>query len=168
MSSPAEVTSLIDDVDFMAELDNMEGTEARAVQSGKRARSARLERPVRPPAIPTRIEMPLQPETPAPLETLVQPERPVQPARPVDPERRVKPARPIRLEMPAPPGHVDEIGESVEAREAEEHAVSASRLRRVPASLVALTIALCFSTGAGSAALVFHGRVAQISATWAK
>ena len=118
MPSPSVETSLFDNINFMAELDQVASpAETRAVQSAKRARP-RLERPVRPAAIPTRIEMPLQPETPAQLETLVQPERPVQPARPVDPERRVKPARPIRLEMPAPPAHVDEIGESVEARDA--------------------------------------------------
>ena len=38
----------------------------------------------------------------------------------------------------------------------------------VPAALVALTVVLCFGAGAGSAALVFHDRVTQIAATWAK
>ena len=167
MPSPAVVTSLVDDINVMDELDNMDSqaTPGGAVRSATRTRRVRLERP---PAIPTRIEMPLQPEAPARLETLVQPERPVEPARPGDPERRVKRAKPIRLEVPPAPGHVDEIGKGVEAREAREHAGSASRLQRVPASLAVLTIVLCFSTGAGSAALVFGGRVAQITATWAK
>ena len=111
MPSPSVVTSLFDDVNFMTELDSMENpAETRAVQSAKRARTVRLERPVRPAAIPMRIEMPLQPATPAQLETVVQPERPFQPERPGDPERRVKRAKPIRLEVPPAPGHVDEIG----------------------------------------------------------
>ena len=195
MASPAVATSLIDDINFMAELDNMESPdkpggafsidgdlfesatgdevpegalaarfarvpETREVQSAK---SARRVRTVQPATTPTRIEMPHQPGTPARLETRAQPERPVQPARPVDPERRVKPMKPIRLEMPGAPAHVDEIG-----KERAERAVSASSLQRVPALLAALTIVLCFSAGAGSAALVFHDRVAQITATWAK
>ena len=112
MPSPTVATSLIDDVNFMAGLDNMERSHqpGEAVQSAKRARRVRLERP---PAIPTRIEMPLQPQAPAQVETLMQPEPMVPPSRPIDPERPVKRAKPIRLEAPATPVHVDEIGKSV-------------------------------------------------------
>jgi hypothetical protein len=113
MPSPAVEPTPIDDTSFMDELD-LESPDTRDVQSAKRARRVRLERP---PAIPTRIEMPLQPEAPALLETLVQPERPVQPVRPGDPERRVKRAKPIRLEVPPAPGHVDEIGMRMEPGE---------------------------------------------------
>jgi hypothetical protein len=194
MSSPAVVNSLIDDVHFMAELDRMESpgqsdgafsgdgdlfestnleevpaavaaTTARmpdtpAVHSAKPALPVRLRRPA---TTPTRIETPHQPGMPERRETLVQPERPVQPARTIDPERRAKPPKPIQPERPAAPPHVDEIGMRMDAG---EHGASSSTRPRVPALLAALTIVLCFSAGAGSAALVFHERVAQITATW--
>ncbi len=111
MPSPTVATSLIADVNFTAELDDMERPDQPGgdVQSAKRARRVRFERPL---AIPTRIEVPLQPEAPAQVERLVQPEPVVPPSRPVDPERPIKRAKPIRLEVPATPVHVDEIGQS--------------------------------------------------------
>jgi hypothetical protein len=181
MPSVAEMPSLIDDADFLAELDKLEAVPpppeldvlsaywnhatrveeaggqlpaltpiavapappARHTRSAKPGRPVRLEKPLRLDT-PGRIEMPLRPEVPARSERPALPKRPVRPA------------------------HVDEIGKSGYTSEQHERAVSEPQPLRVPAALAALTIVLCFSAGAGSAALVFHDRVAQIAVTWRK
>ena len=68
---------------------------------------------------------------------------------------------------PSRPVHVDEIGQSALSRATVLTTGSASQPRLVSASLAALTIVLCFTAGAGSAALVFHDRVSLIVAHWA-
>jgi hypothetical protein len=173
--------SLIDDADFLAELDKLEtvppppeldvlsaywnhpgrveetndrfpalmpiapapAPAARHTRSAKTGRPVRLEKPLRLET-PGRIEMPLRPEVPSRSESPVMPKRPVRPA------------------------HVDEIGRSAHTSEGYETAVSGPQPLRVPAVLAALTVVLCFGVGAGSAALVFHDRVAQIAVAWAK
>jgi hypothetical protein len=183
-SSTAERPSLIDDADFLAELDKMENgpgalegdTSANWEQALETEASddARVTgaRPAPPaaapepppvrraaPAKPARPEKPVRPERPLRLDP---PARPASTVRPETPDRPERPARPAR------PVHVDEIGTRERAMEAADADASGLEPRRIPAALAALTVVLCLGVGAGSAALVFHDRVAQIVVTWGR
>jgi hypothetical protein len=180
MASVAAVPSLIDDADFLAELDRMdtdaappraaagsaywdqaslaeEGqgevlvTQARTASAPdsppRRARSAKPVRPVQlekraPPETPSRIDVPFRPEAPA------------------------RPAQPAHRERPIAPEHVDEIGETRRTLATELMAPSVSATRYVSRRVAVATVVLCFSFGAGSAALVFQHRVSLIVALW--
>ena len=179
MPRVAEMPSLIDDADFLAELDKLETvppppdldvlsaywnhatrveeaggqlpalTRIAAAPAARHARSAKPGGPVRP-------EKPLRLETPGRIET---PRRQEAPARS---------ERPVQLKRPVRPAHVDEIGKIEHASVEHERAVSGPQSLRVPAALAALVVVLSFGAGAGSAALVFHDRVAQIAVAWTK
>ena len=184
MATAAELPSLIDDANFMAELDKLERDPgqpeadalsvyweqaARVDEPGEGRLSAgalappgpAIELPVRPTRSgksvrPVRVEKRLKLETPGRIEV---PSRPEGPARS---ETSTQPKRPVR------PAHADEIGRSARKRATVVTAGSTSQARLVPTSLALLTVALCFCAGAGSAALVFHDRVGQIAVTWKK
>jgi hypothetical protein len=183
-SSTAERPSLIDDADFLAELDKMENgpkdlegdarsasweqaLEADATDDAPLPR-ARPERPAaapEPPPVRRAAPAKAQPAKPA------RPERPLRldpPARPAATVRPNAPDRPERPARPARPVHVDEIGTREQRMDAVDAVASGLEPRRIPAALAALTVVLCLGVGAGSAALVFHDRVAQIVVTWAK
>jgi hypothetical protein len=173
MPNAGQLPSLIDDADFLAELDKLETTPARPrpdahhVSRPEGVDEDRVSAPVQAAVAPapvrqTRSAKPVQPvriEKPLRLEPPSGPGRIENPFRPAAPARFERPAKP---ERPVHPGHVDEIGDAVASGVAVRQEVL------VPATLVALTVVLCLGAGAGSAALVFHDRVAQIAVTWKK
>jgi hypothetical protein len=183
------VPSLIDDADFLAEIDKLEtgpappGADADSVywdqaSSVDDADEGRIDArmPQAPGLVPegerTRSAKPVQPVR---TEKRVRTETPSSPrvGRVGDPgpgriDRPCGPEGPAHRERPVPPTHVDEIGQSTRTHARELTAGSASRPRLVPASLLMLTVVLGFSAGAGSAALVFHDRITQIAVMWGK
>jgi hypothetical protein len=172
MPNDRQLPSLIDDADFLAELDKLETTPARPradahhVARPQEADEGRVSAPVAAAVAPAPVRQirsakPVQPvrlEKPLRLEPPSGPGRIESPFRPVAPARSERPAKP---ERPVHPGHVDEIGDVTRG-------VAVRQQVMVPAALVALTVVLCLGVGAGSAALVFHDRVAQIAVTWKK
>jgi hypothetical protein len=176
MPNAGQLPSLIDDAEFLAELDKLETAPARPTADAHRASrpegadegraSAVMPALAAPaPGAPVRRIRSAKPVQPVPLEKPLRFEPPSGPGRIENPFRPVAPARserPVKPERPVHPVHVDEIGDA---------AVKGVAVRQqvlVPAALVALTVVLCLGAGAGSAALVFHDRVAQIVVTWAK
>jgi hypothetical protein len=153
MRSAADLPSLIDDADFLAELDRME--------NGPAPPDAE---PAPKPAGPDKLQHS------QPRRLKLEP-----PATPATPPRREAPIRP-EPETPMPPAHIAEIGDRARAPRAAVHVPAPSATvaapivqpRGVPAALAALTVVVGLTVGAGSAALLFHDRVAQIVVTWAK
>jgi hypothetical protein len=151
MRTGTDVPSLIDDADFLAELDRME--------SGP-------ERPA--PSV----------SEPAPVRRAAAP-KPAMPA--INPPRRLRLEPPAKPAAPPRPAHIAEIGDRVRAPKlahvtAPKAPVAApmaataplAQPRRVPATIAALTVFLGLTVGAGSAALLFHDRVERIVVTWTK
>jgi hypothetical protein len=188
MRTAPDVPSLIDDADFLAELDRMES--GPATPDAGRAPAPAEDSTQTEPA-PMSWPMPEQEEPPArePLpvrraaaSTPASPEKPLRP----QPQRRLRleppamPATPPRPDREAPmrPAHIAEIGERARApRPTASNATVAQTAPvatpiapsgRVPTMVASLTVVLGLTVGAGSAALLFHDRVAQIVVTWAK
>jgi hypothetical protein len=190
MSNVGEIPSLIDDVDFLAELDKLETNPAPARSDVHSAHAHHASRsddadqgrvfavlpgpaPVAAGAPVRRSTLSAKPARPVPLEKPLRLETPPAPGpgridRPSRPDAPARPERPVRVERPVRPAHVDEIGEIGQAHPTGLSAVSGPQPRRVSAGLTALTIVLCLGVGAGSAAMMFHDRVAQVVATWKK
>ena len=186
--------SLIDDADFLAEIDKLEtGPTAfegdahsvyweqasRVDEAGEGRIAARLPeapaseplvqrarsaKPVRPVQIEKRVRTGTPPSQRVGRVGDADPGRIDTPSRPEGPARQ---ERPVHRERPVPPVHVDEIGQSALSHPTVLTTGSASQPRLVSATLAALTIVLCFTAGAGSAALVFHDRVSLIVTHWA-
>jgi hypothetical protein len=180
--------SLIDDVDFLAELDKLEANPgqprgdahsayarhaSRSDGADEGRESAVLPGPA-PVAPVRRSTLSAKPVRPVVLETKpLRLETPPTPGpgrieRPFRPDAPARPEKPVRVERPVRPAHVDEIGETGQIQATRASAVSGPQPRRAPAGLAALTIVLCLGVGAGSAAMMFHDRVAQIVLTWRK
>jgi len=182
MPRVAVAPSIIDDAGFLDELDKLEGDPAQpavdvlsaywdhALRTDaddqhhlttlmpeqpalapepmvERLRSAKPLRPVR-------LERPVRVETPARRDTPDRIDAPFWPQAPAEPATRV------HADSPERPAHVDEIGD--------RDAASAAEPTHVPLLVAALMVVLCLGVGAGSAALVFHDRVAQIVVTWTR
>jgi hypothetical protein len=194
MRSVDAIPSLIDDADFLAAIDKLETDpapheadavsdyweQASRVDEGEDRSDARMQQaPGLAPRVqrtrsaepvpPVRIEKRVRTETPSsPRVGRVGDPGPDRIDTPVRPDGPARHDRPVHRERPVPPAHVDEIGQSARTRANELAAGSASLQRLVPASLVVLTVVLCYGAGAGSAALVFRDRVEQVVATWQK
>jgi len=178
MPSDAAIPSLLDNSEFLAELDKLEGDpaqpKANAISAYEKHRSrvdgadeGRLstvlaEPRATAPAVGVRRSRSAKPVQPVRLEKPLRLEAPGRIENPFRPETPVRSERPVKAERPLRPVHVDEIGDT------SGRAASVRQPLLVPALLVALTVVLCFGAGAGSAVLVFHDRVAQIAATWGK
>jgi hypothetical protein len=180
MPRVAVAPSIIDDAGFLDELDKLEGhpeppevdvlsaywdhamrtdaddqqhlpalvPESPAIAPVVRSvRSAKTPRPLR-------LGQPLRLETPVRAHTPERTDAPFWPQAPAQPAARVQSDSSARSE------HVDGTGESDAALTPES--------RRVSLSVAALMVVLCLGVGAGSAALVFHDRVAQIAVSWWK
>jgi hypothetical protein len=190
MSNVGEIPSLIDDVDFLAELDKLETNPAPPRSDAHSAHARHASRsdgadqdrvfavlpepaPVAAGAPVRRSTLSAKPARPVPLEKPLRLETPPTPGpdridRPFRPDAPARPERPVRVQRPVRPAHVDEIGETAQAHATGLSAVSGPQPRGVSAGLTALTIVLCLGIGAGSAAMMFHDRVAQVVATWKK
>ena len=162
MRTAPEVPSLIDDAEFLAELDRMDdgsvvaSEEERPVAPEKPAapqapRRLRVEPPARP-AAPPRTEAPLHPERePPPRPARETPRRPAPVAEIGTRPRTVRKIAPPAPEpAPQPPTPV----------------AATAQPRIVPTKLAALTVVLGLMVGAGSAALLFQERVTLIVAAW--
>ena len=182
MPRVAVAPSIIDDAGFLDELDKLEGDPAQPavdVLSAYWDHALRTDAddqhhlmtlmPVEPalapepvvervrsakPLRPIRLERPVRLETPARHDTPDRTEAPFWSQAPAEPAMRVQSDSPDR------PAHVDEIGD--------RDAAPAPESKHVSLPVAALMVVLCLVVGAGSAALVFHDRVAQIVVTWAR
>jgi hypothetical protein len=179
MSRAAVAPSIIDDVGFLDQLDKLEPVAAPEVDvlsaywdhalRTDAADESRLpvlapEPAALAPEPPVRHVRSAQTVRPIRFEKGVRPEKTSgRIAAPGWPEPAVRPEMPVQLEWPLRPEHLDEIGEPVTV-----DAMSTAPPRHVPLSLATLMVVFCLGVGAGSAALVFHDRVAQIVVTWSK
>jgi hypothetical protein len=160
MRTEPEVPSLIDDAEFLAELDRMDDGSPLASEA---------ERPVAPqnPAAPQapqrlRFEPPARPAAPPPPTTPSHPERETPPRRVHD-----IPARPAPVEeIGTRPRTVRKIAPVFEPPPQPAAIASVPQTRTLSTRLAALTVVLGLMVGAGSAALLFQQRVTLIVAAW--